>query len=402
MNSTETGRFRFEGNQKRMIGSVAFIEVIRMFGIFLVVPVFTLYGKTFTDSALLIGIALGGYGLTMALFQAPFGIISDRFGRKKVIILGMIPYIIGNIISWHPFTIYGLIIGRLIAGSGAVTSSGLAMVQESVPPERRNLAMAILGIPIGFSFMVGIILGPYISSRMGTDFLFLLSALLGIISVIPMFGVRYRKPDLSYAERRKAGKIERKAILVGMVGFLLSLFMMVFFYYLPLYGVKAYGSQGYELLLLWPVVIGGAIAVISSGFADRGKTTLFAILSLLIVLISVPMVFTQPIRTGNRNWFFIGAIIFFIGYSIAEIVFTPLISKLSRKNSYGANIGVYNTMQFFGQFVGGIAGGVLITLQLTYPALIRTSIVLAGIMVLALIFLYIPTKFRETKKEASA
>lgn len=390
----------FDRNQKKMIGAVAVIEVLRMFGIFLVIPVFTLYGKTFTNSSLLIGIALGAYGLTMALFQAPFGILSDRFGRKNVILLGMIPYIVGNIIAWHPLNIYGLIIGRLIAGAGAVTSSGMAMVQESVPPERRNIAMALLGIPIGFSFMIGIVLGPYISAKLGADSLFLISALLGIISIFPMLGVRYKRPAYSRDERRKAGRIERKAVFVGMVGFLMSFYMIVFFYYLPLYGTLAYGSHGYELLLLWPVVIGGIIAVISSGFADRGRTTMFSVISLIVMLVSVPFVFLLPIATGHREWFFVGAVVFFAGFSIYEIVFTPLISKLSRKDSYGANIGIYNTMQFSGQFVGGVAGGVLVTLQLTYGSVLRTSVALTLIVFVSLVFLYIPTKFKEIRKES--
>lgn len=392
----------FDRNQRQMIGAVAVIEVLRMFGIFLVLPVFNLYGQEFTSSGLLIGIALGAYGLTMAIFQAPFGIISDRFGRKNVIILGMIPYIIGNFIAWHPFSIYGLIVGRLIAGAGAVTSSGMAMVQESVPPDRRNVAMALLGIPIGFSFMIGTTLGPYISGLLGYDSLFLISAILGIVSVFPMLMIKYSRRDYTGDERKSAGKIERKAAFIGVVGFLMSLYMMFFFFYLPLYGKMAYGAKGYELFLLWPVVIGGIIAVMSSGFADRGKTTLFSIVSLTVMLASVPLVFLLPIATGSKEMFFIGNIVFFTGYSIYEIVFTPLISRLSRKDSYGANIGLYNTMQFSGQFVGAVLGGSVVALQLTYSSLMNATAVLAVLMAASLVFLYIPTKFREIKKDSSA
>lgn len=380
-----------------MISAVAVIEVLRMFGIFLVLPVFTLYGKTFTSSAILIGIALGAYGLTMALFQAPFGIISDRFGRKNVIILGMIPYIAGNLIAWHPFNIYGLIIGRLIAGAGAVTSSGMAMVQESVPQNRRSLAMAILGIPIGFSFMAGIVLGPFISGLAGPSFLFLLSSILGIVAIVPMLRVKYNKPRMEAAQRKAAGRIETKALLVGGVGFLISLYMIVFFYYLPQYGKNAFGS-GYDLLLLWPIVIAGVIAVGSSAFADRGKTTLFSIISLVVMLVAAPLVFLLPHYTSDSTWFLVGATVFFSGYSIYEIVFTPLIARLSKKDSYGANIGVYNTMQFLGQFVGGISGGALVTLKLTESSMTRTTVVLMILVAASLVLLYIPTRFREIRK----
>lgn len=387
----------FDKNQKQMISAVAVIEVLRMFGIFLVLPVFTLYGKLFTSSAILIGIALGAYGLTMALFQTPFGIISDRFGRKNVIILGMIPYIAGNLIAWHPFNIYGLIIGRLIAGAGAVTSSGMAMVQESVPQNRRSLAMAILGIPIGFSFMAGIVLGPFLSGLAGPSFLFLLSSILGIIAIFPMLRVRYSRPKMEAAQRKAAGRIESKAIFVGGVGFLISLYMIVFFFYLPQYGKSVFGS-GYDLLLLWPIVIAGFIAVGSSAFADRGKTTLFSISSLVIMLVAAPLVFILPQTTDNSIWFLVGATVFFSGYSIYEIVFTPLIARISKKDSYGANIGVYNTMQFFGQFVGGISGGALVTLKLTGASLARTTTVLMILVGISLVLLYIPTRYREIKK----
>ncbi len=388
----------FDRNQKLMLGTVGFIEIVRAFGIFLVLPVFTLYGKEFTNSPLLIGIALGGYGLTMAIFQAPMGILADRFGKKKVIILGMVPFIIGSFISWHPGSIAGLIVGRLIAGSGAVTSSGMGMVQENVPQDRRNVAMAILGIPIGFSFMVAVVLGPFIATKIGADFLFLLTGILGIVSIIPLVAVKYGGNIVHKAERKRAGRIDMKSIALGGVGFQLSFFSVVLFYYLPIFGTSAYGSNGYGLLLFWPVIIGGIVAVLSSGFADRGKTVLFSLISLAIISVSIPFLYFLPISLENRNFFYVGLIIFFTGYSISETVFVPLISRISKRNSYAANIGVYNTIQYSGQFVGSITAGIVLTTNLSLGSAINISYILLGTMFFSFLFLYLPTRYREPSR----
>ena len=389
------GRLGFDRNQKLMLGSVGFIEIVRAFGIFLVLPVFTLYGKEFTNSPILIGIALGSYGLTMAIFQAPMGILADRFGKKRVIILGMAPFIIGSFISWHPGSIEVLILGRLIAGSGAVTSSGMGMVQENIPPDRRNIAMAILGIPIGFSFMVAVVLGPYIAGKVGADSLFLLTGILGIFSIIPLIAVKYDSDIVHKAERKKVGKADIKSFALGGVGFQLSFFSVVLFYYLPIFGTSAYGSNGYQLLLLWPVVIGIIVAIISSGFADRGKTVLFSLISLAIISISIPFLYFLPIFLENRDFFYIGLIIFFIGYSISETVFIPLISKISKRNSYASNIGAYNTIQYSGQFVGSITAGVVLTLNLSLESAISISYILIVIMFFSFLLLYLPTRYKE-------
>ena len=391
----------FNSSQKFLMFAVGFVEVLRMLGIFLVLPVFTQYGQLFTHSALLIGVALGGYGLTMAIFQAPFGIISDRFGRKRVILLGMIPYIIGNFIAWHPGTITILIIGRVIAGAGAITSTGMAFVQESVPEERRNIAMAILGIPIGLSFMVGIILGPYLGGLFGYSSLFLISAILGIVAIFPLLRIKEERKARERHERKRVGRVQWNALMVGAVGFIVSFYMIAFFFYLPTYAKSAFPNIDFYLLLIPPVIIGGIIAMGASMYADRGRNTLFSIIALVVLLASVPFVFVIPHISGSGILFMVGAVIFFSGYSIYEIVFTPLVAKLSARESYGANIGAYNMMQFTGQFVGGAAGGALITLNLTYGTMIRTTIVLAVLLAVSLVFLYLPTRFKEVKKRPS-
>ena len=160
----------FSPVDRKLTVTVAFIESLRLMGIFMILPVFTLYGEEFTNSGLLIGMAFGSYALTMAIFQIPFGILADRIGRKKTIVIGLIFFVIGNLICVHPGKIYILIIGRLVSGSGAISSVGTSLVQAKVPQEKRSTAMAIIGIPVGLSFLLGILLGPLLSGFIGISY----------------------------------------------------------------------------------------------------------------------------------------------------------------------------------------------------------------------------------------
>lgn len=391
----------FNKNQKFLMLSVAFVMALKLLGIFLVLPVFTLYGKDFTDSAVLVGVALGIYGFGMAIFQTPFGKLSDRFGRKKIIIMGMIPYIIGNLIAWHPINIYGLIVGRFIAGSAAISSAGLAFVQESVPPNKRNLAMAVVGIPVGLSFMLGIVIGPVISGMFGIASLFLISAFLGVISLIPFSRVEEVRVERKPKERKEVGRIDPRSFLVGGVGFIVSLYMIVFFYNLPLFASKFYGISDYFEFLLPAIIIGGVVAIFSSMYADKGKTTLFALIALVVMLISSPLVLLMPVLTKSGIWFEFGTIVFLVGFSISEIIFPPLVTKLTLSHRFGANIGTYQTMQNLGQFFGGIVAGFYLTLSIHLADVIKTTSIVMVLMAIAIIFLYAPTKFKEVTVDSA-
>lgn len=164
----------FDRSQFRILSLVSLTIGLRTLGLFMVLPIFTLYGEKFTDSYLLIGIALGAYGITMAIFQTPLGRLSDRYGRKLIISIGILTFVIGNLICADPINIYGLILGRLVEGAGAVSSAGIALVHESVPVERRNISDAIIGVAIGFSFMVGVIIGPLLTTIINYSFIFII------------------------------------------------------------------------------------------------------------------------------------------------------------------------------------------------------------------------------------
>ena len=182
---TRIPRFPFTSSQRRILLALATTVGLRMLGLFLVLPVFTLYGLQFTQSRFLVGFAFGCYGLTMAILQIPLGRLSDRIGRRKVLILGMALFSIGSFLcavpEWFPppVRIGVLIAGRLVQGGGAIISVAFAAVADIFEPERRSTAMAVLGIPIGTAFIIGIIGGPFLAGLFGTAFLFWLTGLLG-------------------------------------------------------------------------------------------------------------------------------------------------------------------------------------------------------------------------------
>lgn len=383
----------FNSYHRTVMFSVASIETLRVFGIFLVMPVFTPYGGIFTNSGVLVGIAFGAYGIAMALFQIPFGIFSDRVGRRKALMIGMVPFIIGNLLCWEPGSIGVLIAGRFIAGSGAVTSVSIALLQESVPGDRRNVAMAVVGIPVGLSFLVGIIVGPMISSILGTNYIFLISAILGVISYIPL----WRLKEIPAAERRISarGKIQKNSIKLGIISFFVSSLMFSYFFYLSLYQQQFLQNTSLTLLLLWPVIIGGVIGLVSSGIADRGHSVSTTLMCLIILLLSIPMIFSISFLRVSYFTILFASILFFVGYSLYEIVFPPLVARMSREGSYGANLGVYNVLQFSGQLGGSVVAGVFLGQVIGgHGPFIVTGILLAGLAV-SLLVLYNLTSFKE-------
>ena len=167
-------RFSFTSTQKKVLFALASMVGLRMLGLFLVLPVFTLYGLQFTNSKFLVGFAFGAYALTMAILQIPLGRLSDRIGRRKVLVMGMTLFSVGSFLCAlpplfpHSWQIWELIFGRLVQGGGAIISVAFATVADYVEPEQRSTAMAMLGIPIGVSFAVGIIVGPILAGWFGT------------------------------------------------------------------------------------------------------------------------------------------------------------------------------------------------------------------------------------------
>ncbi len=378
----------FDRKQFRILSLVSLTIGMRTLGLFMVLPIFSLYGEKFTDSYLLIGLALGAYGITMAIFQTPLGRLSDKYGRKLIISIGIITFIIGNIICADPVNIYGLILGRLVEGAGAVSSAGIALVHENVPVNTRNVSDAIIGIAIGFSFMLGVIAGPILSVVVSYSTLFIIVAVIGVLSFIPLLTIKETRKE--YAFETKA-KMDFKLVVISIISFFIYFYMIIFYFYLPFFSLKYFNVSHFYEFLIPVVIIAGVVGLAIARPADKNKTVLFSLVSLVILLISVPVFFLNN-RVNDVTYFGLSVAAFYSGYIISETVFPTLITRLAREDSYGGNLGFYTSMQHAGVFAGAVFAGLLLV-KINQDLSIMILLIIS--FVFSIFLLYVLTKFKE-------
>ena len=364
-------RFSFTATQKKVLFTLASMVGLRMLGLFLVLPVFTLYGLKFTSSKALVGFAFGAYALVMAILQIPLGRLSDRIGRRKVLVLGMTLFSVGSCLCAmphlfpRPWQIWELIFGRLVQGGGAIISVAFATVADYIEPERRSTAMAVLGIPIGISFAVGIIGGPILAGWFGTASLFWLTGILGLGTDILL--MRYLKDEAPPREApAPMAEIFSHPPLVAYAGggFLINFFMTTFFFYFPLIvtGQHHLKMTHYYLLLLPMMLISGVTMFGFSQGADKGWPRPLAAFAFLMFIPSFLLLFAPAMLGQDPKRLlpvFLAGTLFYIGFTGLEPILPSLVSKGAPGASYGTALGFYNTAQFLGSTVGASVAGAL-------------------------------------------
>ena len=364
-------RISFTSLQKKVLFALASMVGLRMLGLFLVLPVFTLYGLRFTNSKFLVGFAFGAYALTMAILQIPLGRLSDRIGRRKVLILGMTLFSVGSFLCAlpplfpHSWQIWELILGRLVQGGGAIISVAFATVADYIEPERRSTAMAMLGIPIGVSFAVGIIGGPILAGWFGTPSLFWMTGVLGLGTDFLL--ARYLKEENPKREApAPMSQIFAQPPLIAYAagGFLINFFMSIFFFNFPLIvtGQHHLKLTHYYMLLLPMMVVSGFTMFGFSQGADKEMARPLAAFAYLLFIPSFIMLF-EPSWLGLNPLrllpVFLAGTLFYIGFTGLEPNLPSLVSKTAGTASYGTALGFYNTAQFVGSAVGGPLAGFL-------------------------------------------
>ncbi len=356
---------KMQPQELRAAFSLALIFFLRMAGLFMITPVFALYaGQLAGATATLVGAAIGIYGLTQALLQIPFGMASDRWGRKPVIALGLAIFILGSAIAALATSIYGMLAGRALQGAGAVGSATLALAADLTREDQRIKAMAIIGITIGLAFPIAFVAGPAIAGWQGTAAVFWVAAGLGLLGLITLYAL-VPQPAHSGFHRECEYNPQQFAAIVrdGRLArldfgvFTLHAVMTATFVVTPiilrdtLHVPLAEHWQVYLPALLLSILLLGPMFRLGEGKGRLREMFLFNIA--LLAAAQFGLFFLH-----GGLWPLGGLLVaFFIAVNYLEASLPSLISRLAPASARGTAMGIYSTAQFLGIFMGGLAGG---------------------------------------------
>jgi MFS family permease len=345
---------------------LAMVYALRMLGMFLILPIFVVYATNLVSSptSLQIGLALGIYGLTQAIFQIPFGMSSDYFGRKKVIYFGLSLFIIGSLIAGYSTSIEGIILGRSIQGSGAISAVLTALLADITREEQRTKAMAIIGASIGLTFALSLVLSPWLNDVIGVDGIFILMAILSFKAFLLVYFF-IKEPEIR-KEKTKTSADEFFKILKDINLFRMNFGIFVLhatqismFMIIPIYLVNQGGinlSDHWQIYL--PILFFSFLLVIPIIiFSEKFNKIKLAFLSAIIILFLAQLVFI--VFGHSLVGIILALLIYFVGFNFLEASLPSLVSKIAPINKKGLALGVYNTYQSLGIFVGGALGGLI-------------------------------------------
>ncbi len=351
--------------EKRSVLAVALVYGSRMLGLFMVLPVFVLLADDLQGATpLLIGLALGGYGLSQALLQIPFGLLSDRFGRKPLIFLGLVLFLAGSVVAAFSDHIVGVVIGRILQGAGAVASVLMALVSDLTQERNRTKAMASIGLSIGVAFALSLVLGPILGDRYGLSGIFTITAILALLAIaIVAFAVPTPRsstfnPDALPA-RDQLREVLRMPRLVRLdIGiFVLHLILTAVFLVLPVVLQDEFGLAPSSHWWVYLTVMGSSfVAMLPLVIIGEKKRRIKAVMVTAVATLTLASALLGWAESSFwRFWWVL--FFFFMAFNLLEALLPSLVSKEAPAASKGSAMGVYSTSQFAGAFVGGALGG---------------------------------------------
>ncbi|MFM2480945.1 MFS transporter [Celerinatantimonas sp. YJH-8] len=374
--------------EKRGAMSLALVFALRMAGLFMIMPVLAIAARHLDGfSPLTVGVAIGAYGLTQAILQIPMGWLSDRIGRKPVIVGGLVVFAIGSVVAALSDSMTGIIVGRAIQGMGAIASAILALAADLSREEHRSKVMATIGMSIGVAFAASLIFGPALVQWLGLSGMFWLAAgfaLLGILAVlltVPKVSTHAPRGDVSASFGQFVRAIKNPQLLrLDFSIFSLHLLLTAEFVQFPSRLVRAGLSAGHHWFLYLPVMIGSFVLMVpmlilaSKKNQQRGYFMLaigLFLMASLLLLVSDSLV----ALIGS-------AVLFFTAFNYMEAALPAMLSSLAPAGQKGGSMGVYSTCQFIGAFIGGSVSGLILG-HLGTSAVVVFSIVMIVLWSLA-------------------
>lgn len=350
--------------ERRATFGLAAIFGLRMLGLFLILPVFTLYGDKLSGSTpVLVGLAIGAYGLTQALLQIPMGVASDRWGRRPVIMLGLLLFVAGSVLAALSTSIYWVIAGRALQGAGAIAAAVMALAADLTRDTQRTKAMAVIGLSVGGSFMAALILGPIIAAAMGLSGVFWFTAALALAAMGLMMWLVPPSPQAARVRRgANAGEIAavlRDGNLLRLDFGILALHFIItaMFVALPVVLRDSLGvAEAKHWQVYVPVLLFSVVAMVPViGLGERSGYMHRVLGGVVLVLALADLALAEAL--GTSTWLLGALWLFFTAFNILEATLPSMVSKFAPEEHRGAALGVYATAQFTGAFLGGVTGG---------------------------------------------
>lgn len=378
---------------------LSFIIGTRFFGLFIILPVLSLYAFNLDGANdFLVGLLIGIYALMQMLLQVPFGVLSDKIGRKKALFLGLVIFILGSVLCALANDIYMMMIGRALQGAGAVGAVAAALISDFTSEEQRSKAMAIMGAFIGLSFCFSMLLSPILSQNFGFSSLFWLSAILTLLCIVLLFTAVPKEPKIiTKAEQTPILKLltQKNLALMNLTSFMQKMLISIAFFLIPLLFVKSLANPKEDLWLVYLcAMIVGFLAMGAAGVLGekRAFSKRLLLVGVGLFILAFGLIYLSFISYEIATLIFILAVaVFFIGFNLHEPIMQSVASKFALANERGTALGIFNAFGYGGSFVGGVVSG----LSWRYLDILTIAIVmLSCLWFILLCFLKNPSDFK--------